>query len=84
MKIAFLYDHLQKRSIDNKDQILEALVTHNWKITDINTFPSVNHEDTVIDLESDKGFWLSNIPLNLFSKEVLVEELIALNKNNKK
>ena len=83
MKIAFLYDHLQKSSIDNKGLILEALVTHNWKITAINTFPSVNHEDPVIDLESDKGFWLSNIPLDLFSKEVLVEELIALNKNNK-
>ena len=83
MKIAFLYDYLQKRSIDKKDHILEALVTHNWKIIAINTFPSVNHEDPVIDLESDKGFWLSNIPLDLFSKEVLVEELITLNKNNK-
>ena len=83
MKIAFLYEQKQKRSIDNKDQILEALVTHNWKITAINIFPSVNHEDPVIDLESNKGFWLNNIPLDLFSKEVLVEELIALNKNNK-
>ena len=83
MKLAFLYEHLQKSSIDNKEQILEALVTHNWKITAINIFPSVNHEDPVIDLESDKGFWLSNIPLDLFSKEALVEELITLNKNNK-
>ena len=83
MKLPFLYEHLQKSSIDNKEQILEALVTHNWKVTAINTFPSVNHEDPVIDLESDKGFWLSKIPLDLFSKEVLVEELIAINKNNK-
>ena len=75
MKLAFLYEHLQKSSIDNKEQILEALVTHNWKITAINTFPSVNHEEPVIDLESDKGYQLNNIPLDLFSKEVLVEEL---------
>lgn len=80
MKLPFLYGHLQKSSIDNKDQILEALVTHNWKITAINTFPSVNHEEPVIDLESDKGYWLSNIPIDLFSKEVLVEELIINNK----
>ena len=83
MKLPFLYEHLQKSSIDNKEQILEALVAHNWKITAINTFPSVNHEEPVIDLESDKGFWLSNIPIDLFSKNVLVEELIALNKNIK-
>ena len=83
MKLPFLYDEIQKSSIDNKEQILEALVTHNWKISAINTFPSVNHEDPVVDLESDKGFWLSNIPLDLFSKKVLVEELIAINKNNK-
>lgn len=81
MKLPFLYEHLQKSSIDNKEQILEALVTHDWKITAINTFPSVNHEDPVIDLESDKGFWLSNIPLDLFSKSTLVEELITLNNN---
>ena len=36
MKLPFLYDEIQKSSIDNKEQILEALVTHNWKITAIN------------------------------------------------
>lgn len=84
MKLPFLYERLQKSSIDNKEQILEALVTHNWKITAINSFSSVNHGDPAIDLESDKGYWLSNIPLDLFSKTTLVEELISINKNNKK
>lgn len=84
MKLPFLYERLQKSSIDNKEQILEALVTHNWKITDINTFSSVNHGGPVVSLESDKGYWLSNIPLDLFSKTTLVEELISINKNNKK
>ena len=83
MKLPFLYEHLQKSSIDNKEQILEALVTHDWKITSINTFPSVNNGEPVVNLESDKGYWLSNIPLDLFSKVVLVEELITINKNNK-
>lgn len=84
MKLPFLYERLQKSSIDHKEQILEALVTHNWKITAINTFPSVNHEEPGVSLESDKGYWLSNIPLDLFSKTILVEELISINKNNKK
>lgn len=84
MKLPFLYEHLQKSSIDNKEQILEALVTHNWKITAINTFSGVNYGDPVVDLESDKGYWLNLIPLDLFSKVVLVEELITINKNNKK
>lgn len=84
MKLPFLYEHLQKKSIDHKEQILEALVTHNWKITDIRSFSSVNHGDPAIDLESDKGYWLSNIPLDLFSKTTLVEELISINKNDKK
>ena len=78
MKLPFLYEHLQKSSIDNKEQILEALVTHNWKITAIHSFSSVNHGDPVIDLKSDDGYWLNNIPLDLFSKITLVEELIAL------
>lgn len=82
MKLPFLYEHLQKSSIDNKEQILESLVTHDWEIIAINTFLSVNYGDPVVDLESDEGYWLSNIPLDLFSKEALVEELI--NKNNKK
>lgn len=81
MKLPFLYDEIQKSSIDNKEQILEALVTHNWKITAINTFPNVNYGKSVIDLESDGGYWLSNIPLDLFSKEVLVKELIINNYN---
>ena len=84
MKLLFLYEYLQKSLIDNKEQILEALVTHDWKITVINTFPSVNHEEPVVDLESDKGYWLNLIPLDLFSKEVLAKELITINKNNKK
>lgn len=83
MKLPFLYEHLQKSSIDNKERILEALVIHNWKITAINTFPNVNCGDPVIDLESDKGYWLSNIPLDLFSKTALVEELITISKNLK-
>ena len=83
MKLPFLYEHLQKSSIDNKEQILEALVTQDWKIIAINIFSSVNCGDPVVNLESDKGYWLSNIPLDLFSKVVLVEELITNNKNNK-
>ena len=79
MKLSFLYEHLQKSSIDNKEQILEALVTQNWKITAINSFSGINHGDPVINLESDKGYWLSDIPLDLFSKVVLVEELITNN-----
>lgn len=81
MKLPFLYEHLQKSSIDNKEQILEALVSHDWKITAINSFSGINHGDPVVDLESDKGYWLSNIPLDLFSKVVLVEDLITINKN---
>ena len=79
MKLSFLYEYLQKSSIDNKEQILEALVTQNWKITAINSFSGINHGDPVINLESDKGYWLSDIPLDLFSKVVLVEELITNN-----
>ena len=83
MKLPFLYEHLQKSSIDNKKQILEALTTHDWKITDISSFSSVNCGDPIINLESDKGYWLIHIPLDLFSKAVLAEELITINKNNK-
>ena len=83
MKLPFLYEHLQKSSIDNKEQLLEALVTHNWKITAINSFSGVNHGDPVINLESNKGFWLNLIPLDLFSKVDLVKELITISKNNK-
>ena len=81
MKLPFLYGHLQKSSIDNKEQILEALVMHDWKITSIRSFSGVNCGDPVVYLESDKGYWLNNIPLDLFSKTTLVEELITLNKN---
>ena len=83
MKLPFLYVDLQKSSIDSKEQILEALVTNDWKITAINTFPNVNNGNPVVDLESDKGYWLNLIPLDLFPKEVLVEELIAMGKNSK-
>jgi len=81
MKLPFLYDEIQKSSIDNKEQILEALVTHNWKIAAINTFPNVNYGEPVVSLESDGGYWLNLIPLDLFSKEVLVKELITSNYN---
>lgn len=80
MKLPFLYEHVQKSSIDYKEQILEALVTHDWKITAINSFSNVNCGSSVIDLESDKGYWLSNVPIDLFSKEVLAEELITISK----
>lgn len=83
MKLPFLYEHLQKSSIDNKEQILEALTTHDWKITDISSYSGINCGDPVINLESDKGYWLIHIPLDLFSKVVLAEELITINKNNK-
>lgn len=76
MKLPFLYDHLRKSSIDHKEEILEALVTHNWKITNIGQYEGVNANKPVIDLESDGGYWLNLIPLDLFSKEVLAEELI--------
>lgn len=76
MKLPFLYDHLRKSSIDHKEEILKALVTHNWKITKIGQYPSVNANKPVVDLISDGGYWLNLIPLDLFSKEVLAEELI--------
>jgi len=56
MKLPFLYEYLQKSSIGNKEQILEALVTQDWKITNIRSFSGVNHGDPVFDLESDKGY----------------------------
>lgn len=83
MKLPFLYEYLQKSSIDNKEQILEALVTQDWKFISVRSFSGVNYGDPIVNLESDKGYWLSNIPLDLFSKTILAEELIALNKNIK-
>ena len=80
MKIPFLYEHLQKSSIDNKEQILEALETQDWKFTSIRSFSGVNDGDPVVNLESDKGCWLNNIPLDLFSKTILVKELISITK----
>ena len=84
MKLPFLYEYLQKSSIDNKEQILKALVSQDWKITAINSFSGVNWGDPVVSLESDGGYWLNLIPLDLFSKVVLAEELITINNNNKK
>ena len=68
---------------ETKEQILEALVTQDWKFTSVRSFSNVNYGYPVVSLESDKGYWLSNIPLDLFSKTTLVEELITMNKNNK-
>lgn len=76
MKLPFLYEEIKNSTIDEKEQILEALVTHDWKIVSMNTFTSVNANHPVVDLESTEGFWLNNIPLDLFPKEVLAEELI--------
>lgn len=84
MKLPFLHEHLQKSSIDNKEQILEALVTHDWKITDIRSFSGVNCGDPVVSLESNGGYWLNLIPLDLFSKITLATELISIANNNQK
>ena len=76
MKLPFLYDNLRKSSIYHKEEILEALATHNWKITNIGQYEDVNANKPVIDLKSNGGYWLNLILLDLFSKEALVEELI--------
>lgn len=78
MKLPFLYEEIRHSNIDEKEQILEALVTHEWVIVEMNTFSEVNWNQPVVNLESDKGFWLSNIPLDLFPKEILAEELIKI------
>lgn len=78
MKLPFLYEHLKKTFLDNKEQILDALTTHDWTITSFGRFSEVNCGQTVVDLESNKGYWLSKIPLDLFPREVLVDEIITL------
>lgn len=78
MKLPFLYEHLKKTFLDNKEQILDALTTHDWTITSFGRFSGVNCGQTVVDLESNKGYWLSNVPLDLFPREVLVDEITTL------
>ena len=83
MKLPFLYEHLKNKSLDNRKELLESLTTHDWTIKAIHTFPTVNDGHSVVALDSNKGYWLNNIPLDLFSKECLVEEIINNTQFNK-
>ncbi len=77
MKLGFLRKHIiEQRNIDDKDKerIINALDKHEWQIGDYNAYCQV------VYLESDKGYWLNNIGIELFPRETLIEEIIKLNK----
>ena len=45
-----------------------------YHITEINVFPNVNYGKPVIELQKDNDtYYLKHIPLDIFSKEELVE-----------
>ena len=71
MRIEFLLDYVQSDSchVDNKKKIIEAILHEEWEITDVNYFSQV-----VIDLKSESGCWLSNVPGRYFNSEILVAE----------
>lgn len=74
MTLWFLKEHIKKSFIDNKEKILKALTTQNWNIVDYISFRNA------VYLKSDKGYWLSNINSELFPREILIEEILNLNK----
>lgn len=71
MRIEFLLDYVQSDSchIDNKKKIIEAILHEEWEITDVNF-----REVVFIDLKSESGCWLSNIPARYFDSKILVAE----------
>ena len=79
MQLGFLREHIEQSNIEDKDKerIINALDTHNWQIGDYNAYRQV------VYLEADNGYWLNNIPINLFPRETLIEEIIKLNKTIK-
>ena len=71
MRIEFLLDYVQQESykIDGKEKVMKAIRNEEWEITDVNFF-----QWAVVDLKSESGCWLSNIPARLFDSEMLVAE----------
>ena len=71
MRIEFLLDYVQSDNchIDNKKKIIEAILHEEWEITDVNF-----REVVFIDLKSESGCWLSNIPAQFFNTDMIVAE----------
>lgn len=71
MRIEFLLDYIQSDAckIDNKKKIIEAILHEEWEITDVNV-----REVAFIDLKSESGCWLSNIPARFFNSDMIVAE----------
>lgn len=72
------------RFIDHKDEILESLENNEWNIKSINSFPWLGD---VVDIEDDKGYHLTNIPLYIFNDKsfikILITEYIKIKNNDK-
>ena len=71
MRIEFLIDYIQSDvcKIDNKKKIIEAVLHEEWEITNVNF-----REVVFIDLKSESGCWLSNIPARFFNTDMIVAE----------
>ena len=80
MKIDYILPKLLPLNCDTKrieDDIRNA---NDWKVTQVNKFPSVNGGEPVVFLERPNGAWLELIPLDWLDIVDVINELLPTNK----
>lgn len=80
MRIEFLLDYVQSDSchIDGKKTVIESILHDEWTITGVH-FLNIN--EPVVDLKSETGCWLSNIPARYIDQKEVVSEYKRLKGN---